>query len=278
MDIHKIPDGEKLDILREYNDMLCGLPMGCHVDIAISKMYILLRRRMGIYDPLCEAKREQNAQASALIEAAENMIASQDDLLLGSLKMSCVGNMIDFTFGDRFDVESEMGLYMGRDFALSDYEEFQKKLQKAVAIVLVCDNAGEIIFDRLLLEEIAKWKERRKSTPPKFCVLVKGAPILNDAMMEDAEFAGMGKIAEVRTTGCEYIGAPQGLISPEASDALANADLIIAKGLANFESMHHETKFAQHAFYLFKSKCAPVSRKIGVQQHSAVLLHGKRFA
>jgi uncharacterized protein with ATP-grasp and redox domains len=263
----------------EHNDMLCEQPPDdCHVCVAMSEMYLMLRRRLGIYDPLLDMKREQNAQALELFPLAESLVARQEDPLLGALKMSCVGNMIDFAFGNDFDVEPALRSYMDQDFAISDYRDFQEALSRADTIVMICDNAGEIVFDKLLLNEIINWRKSRGLASARMSVIVKGAPVLNDAMRADAEYAGLHELADIYDTGCEYIGIFVKYISQDALRALRDSDLIISKGLANYESLCLEEEFAGKIYFLFKAKCKPSARRIDVPQQSIVFARGTRFA
>lgn len=270
LEIKKIPPERRIEIIAEYNRMICEQPLDCHICIGMSEMYILLRRCLGVDDPLDEIKRLQNAQALELLPLARELIARQEDKLLGALKMSCVGNMIDFAFANSFDVAPAMSEYMSSDFALSSYPEFLEALSRARTITLACDNAGEIIFDRLLVDEIIDWRMRHGIAPAKIQVIVKGAPILNDAMRPDAEAAGLYEAAEIFDTGSEYIGIFVKKISPEALELLKSSDMIISKGLANYESICQEEEFAGKIFFLFKAKCKPAAGRINVPRHSIV--------
>jgi uncharacterized protein with ATP-grasp and redox domains len=270
LEIKKIPPERQLEIIAEYNRMICEQPLDCHICIGMSEMYLLLRRCLGIEDPLEDIKRLQNAQAMELLPLAKELIARQEDKLLGALKMSCVGNMIDFAFGNSFEVAPAMSEYMNSDFALSSYPEFLEALSCARTITLACDNAGEIIFDRLLADEIIDWRKRHGIAPAKMRVIVKGSPILNDAMRQDAEAAGLHEVAEIFDTGSEYIGIFVQKISPAALELLRSSDMIISKGLANYESICQEEEFAGRIFFLFKAKCKPASDRINVPRHSLV--------
>jgi len=278
LELHEVSFEKRWRILRECNEMLSEKPLDYHVGVAMSEVYLSLRKRLGIDDPLENMKWEQNVQALELLPIVKEMVARQTDPLLGALKMSSVGNMIDFAVGNSFDVLPALKNYIDQDFALSDYRIFQEKLSRSSTIAIICDNAGEIVFDKFLIDEIIAWRRRSGCDPVRVHAVVKGEPILNDAMRADASMVKFDEVADITDTGSGYLGFFSDIVSEKALKIMAEADLILSKGIANYETICLEKEFTDRTFYLFKSKCKPISLRIGVPHNSIILAEGARLA
>jgi uncharacterized protein with ATP-grasp and redox domains len=129
-------------------------------------------------------------------------------------------------------------------------------LRRAVAgadrILYLCDNAGEIVFDRLLIEVLPS---------EKITAVVRGTPVINDATLEDARATGLTEVVRVMDNGSDAPGTLLETCSPAFRDCFAAADLIIAKGQGNFETLS-ETR-GKRIFFLLKVKCPLIARDIG---------------
>jgi hypothetical protein len=130
-------------------------------------------------------------------------------------------------------------------------------------VLYLCDNAGEIVFDRVLLEAL---RDRGKLTT----AVVKGASVINDATMADAAAAGLGECATVIDNGNDGIGTLLEACSPQFQEAYRTADLIISKGQANFETLLSSRD--RRTFFLFKVKCEVVARTLGREDGEIVLM------
>ncbi|MFH0785457.1 MAG: ARMT1-like domain-containing protein, partial [Pseudomonadota bacterium] len=163
------------------------------------------------------------------------------------------GNVIDYGIKD--DLTAEMiPTALESSFAgpfNGNVAEFFTAAERATEILYLADNAGELVFDRLLLELLPR---------EKITVVVKGGPAINDALRADATVAGLDGLVAVTDTGCDGAGIELAACSPEFQRRFSRADLIIAKGQANFESLDG---CGQNIFFLFKVKCSVVARHIG---------------
>lgn len=157
-----------------------------------------------------------------------------------------------------FDIEASLTHALKSGFSRDDYKTFAGRLENTNSIVIIGDNSGEIVFDRLLAEELTSLGKKVK-------YIVKGGPVLNDATMEDAVQAGMHETADVLTTGSNYLGVPLHRISPATKKLLETSDLIISKGQANFESLESEEPARGRVFFLLKIKCPCVARVAGAK-------------
>ena len=134
-----------------------------------------------------------------------------------------------------------------REEDLPVYRSFLKACEAGSSFLLVCDNCGEIVLDKLLLEQL------KKSFPRlTLRALVRGGEVLNDATVEDAEYSGLSRLAEILSNGEAVAGTIYDMLPPEAKAALDESDVILAKGQGNYESM---SGFGRHAFYTFLCKC-----------------------
>ena len=218
-----------------------------------TELLLSVYRAIDNLDPYREAKEESNTMALELYPRLKEYLGKSANRLYDALKISVAGNVIDLGINKDFDIEDSLKKSLGTGFARDDFDLFRNKLNQIDDVLLVADNAGEIVFDRLLAEEFAAMGK-------KVTCMVKGGPILNDATVADAVQVGMDKVARVVTTGSNYLGAHPGKVSPEALAMLETAALVISKGQANFESLEHEELSRGRVFFLLKIKCECVGK------------------
>ncbi|MDR1078333.1 MAG: ARMT1-like domain-containing protein [Propionibacteriaceae bacterium] len=265
------PAQRKLELIEDYS---LKFQTGGDVCLTINDFYRRAKVAVGSFDPLAQDKAEQNAVALQALPLARTILDEQPDRLATAIRLAVIGNMIDFAFGDHFDVETAVRGLLDLEFAIDDYDAFRDRLVQANSLTLSCDNAGEVIFDGVLVEEIARFRTERGLPPLDIAVIVKSGPVINDAMRADAELAGLDRFATIVESGTDGIGLPPTEIAPTVHDLLVRSDLILAKGMANFESTFDYPTFARHTFYLFKAKCLPVANVAQVPVASMVLADG----
>jgi uncharacterized protein with ATP-grasp and redox domains len=224
-----------------------------------ARVHRTVRRVSGCDDPYGQVKQQSNKAAMELRPRAQELVAASDDPLQTAAKLAAVGNIIDSGVGLRFDLKAEIERANARRFATSDFDRFREEMARASTVLYLTDNAGEIVFDRLLIEQM---------NHKKMFVAVKAEPMLNDALLADAEFAGIHRLAAVLTTGPDWSGAGAGAGSAGSLEAFAHADVIIAKGQGNYEWLS-ETK--ANIFFLLMVKCPVVARDLGVEVSELVL-------
>jgi len=216
-------------------------------------------------DPFREKKREHNDIALAMEQELDNIVQSAPDKLHAALQLSAAGNVIDMGVMKSFDINEAVHQVLEQSFAVDDYGEFRESLADAEDVLLVGDNAGEIVFDKPLV--------RALSEHARVIYAVKSAPIINDATMEDAEYTGMNEIATIVPTGTGTIGAPPDLVSDEFRQVLDRSDLIVAKGQGNFETID---VLPHDIFFILKAKCSVVARELGVNLHEVGLVSNRK--
>jgi hypothetical protein len=218
-----------------------------------ARVHRTVRRVSGCEDPYCQVKQESNEAAMALYPRAKELVAASDDPLQTAAKMAVVGNIMDSGVGLRFDLEAEIERANDRRFATGDFDRFRKEVARASTVLYVADNAGEIVFDRLLIERM---------NHKKVLVAARAEPILNDALLADAEFAGIDRLAALLTIGPGWPGAGVGNCSADFLEAFTRADVIIAKGQGNYEWL---SEAKANIFFLLIAKCPVVARDLGVE-------------
>ena len=225
--------------------------------VASTKVHRIVYSMLGNRDPYAEVKRRANQISMQVLPAVKSYVV-RDDSFRNAVIASIIGNSFDYGILDHQVKETDFLDYFKQEFrkglVIDDVEEI-KHLSRG-RVVYIADNAGEIVFDRLLVEEI-------KKVGGFVSFVVRGKPILSDATLEDARFAGIDKVAdEVLTNGYGAVGIIEDELPETTMDRMENADVIISKGMANYECLS-ESKFGRIAF-LLKAKCEPVAMDIGV--------------
>jgi uncharacterized protein with ATP-grasp and redox domains len=185
-------------------------------------------------------------------------------------KMACscaiVGNVIEFDIPSHkfmFNGLKRVFREAGKDLVIDDTIKIYELARKARTVLYLTDNAGEIVFDTLLVEQM-------KNMGLTVIAAVKGGPIINDALLEDAEVSGMSKVADrVITTGVDAVGLALNEVSAEFLDAYNSVDLVFAKGMGYAETLT-EYKLKKPHILLFRTKCNPVANSFGVAREKNV--------
>lgn len=275
-ELFKLPVEKQNEILRKEIGLVSRQNIHIHAGVSGSQMFRLFCDALGDPDPLRAVRKKQNGQMLRLLPEIRRAVEQKDDPMLYALRAAASGNIIDVSFADEFDVAGALEKSMEEPFAIDDYAPFRERLLSAGTLTLVTDNAGEIVLDRLLLEVLGQWRRARGLPPLTVSVMVKGGPIYNDALEEDARMAGLDREGEILDTGTDCIGLHPRYMSREALENLRKADMIILKGLANYESDFGGEKFPEKVFYLFRSKCEVLSDALGIALGSSVLMAHSR--
>jgi uncharacterized protein with ATP-grasp and redox domains len=227
-------------------------------------IYRAVREVTGIVDPLKVYKERSIENALSMYGDLKSIVDSSQDPLRAGIKMAIVGNVIDLGANPDFDLEWEMrNSFSEKDLSEEHYESFKHRLEKARTILYLADNAGETVFDRILIETMGR----------ETVYAVRDIPIINDATMEDARKSGIGKAARIVSSGCDAPGTILKRCSREFLNLFARADLIVSKGQGNLESLSGEEA---PVFFLLKVKCPVIARHLGVEIGSSILKDGRR--
>ena len=220
-------------------------------------------------DPYADLKKESNRVALSLVDRVDEFIKQAEDPLKMSMICSIVGNTLDFGIEGASNnparltelFEDLVSEGLGHD----DSEKVKDILTKSNRIVLFTDNCGEIVFDKLFIRELKLF-----NPDLQISLVVKGEPVLSDATMKEAVDLGFEDVVdEMFTTGCFAVGVDFKKLPPKVLQRLKDADLIVCKGMANFESFS-ETDFFPIVF-LLRTKCNPIASAMNVAQDRNII-------
>ncbi len=214
-----------------------------------TRIHRILRNETGV-DPYAQVKDTYNRSALDRLPALRLMASGSADRLEGGVRIAIAGNVIDFGIYDSIDLDRSLEESFRLPLSEADFRNFSRAVLHARSILYLCDNAGEIVFDRVLLEVL-------RDMGKDVVAVVKGAPVINDATRDDARTAGLHESAKVIDNGSDGIGTLLEDCSAQFTDAYRSADLIISKGQANYETLVQEND--TRIFFLFKVKCPVVA-------------------
>jgi uncharacterized protein with ATP-grasp and redox domains len=226
------------------------------------QIHRLIREITGVADPYKEVKVRFNRYALDLSPRLRRVIKDSPTPLETAVRLAIAGNIIDF--GPKSDL-SDIQVNEAIEHALTaeltpaEIDIFEKAVKDAAGILYIGDNAGEIVFDRLLIELLPR---------EKITFAVKSRPVINDATMADATMAGLPEIVKVIENGNDAPGTILENCSAEFMETYNRSDLVIAKGQGNYETLSEENK---NIFFLLKAKCPIVARHLGVEINSIVI-------
>lgn len=229
----------------------------------------LIKRITGSKDPYERIKRMSNQKALKLLPYARKLVEvgyNQQDRFKKACLCAIVGNIMEFDIlGHKFTSLTLRKSFRDatKDLVIDDVNAAYELTKKAHTILYLTDNAGEIVFDMLLVEQL-------KNMGLAVIIAVKGGPVINDAILEDAEASGMCKIADkVITTGTDSVGLAMKEVSPEFLEAYNSVDMIFAKGMGYAETLT-EYKLNKSHLLLFRTKCNPVANFFGMPREKNI--------
>jgi uncharacterized protein with ATP-grasp and redox domains len=229
----------------------------------------VIRGVTGTADPYKRGKKLSNEKALKLLPYTKRIVEegyTQEDRFKRACLCAIVGNVMEFDIpSHRFTYSSLRKTFRdaARDLVIDDTNKMYELLKKCRRVLFLTDNAGEIVFDTLLVEQL-------KNMGLTVFVAVKGAPVINDATLEDAEMSGMFRIADkVITTGTDSVGLALKEISQDFLEIYNSVDMIFAKGMGYAETLTEHKLKKPHAL-LFRTKCGPVADFFGAPREKNV--------
>lgn len=206
-----------------------------------------------------EIKTHYNNLVLSMEDELRHKINSSDTPLATALMYARIGNYIDFAALDKVDKDTFLAMFETNAFNEKDnktLESFVSQCSKAKNFLLLADNCGEIVLDKLFIEQLKKAFPNLAVT-----VMVRGGEAMNDATVEDAEQVGLEKVARVISNGYATAGTIYKMLPLEAKKAFDEADVILAKGQGNYESLYEQ---GFHVFYSFLCKCELFTSRFNV--------------
>jgi damage-control phosphatase, subfamily I len=216
---------------------------------------------MGVEDPYLELKVRADEIASRYMEKLENFVDSSEDRFAAAVRVSIIGNVMDFGSGiaidDPDEFEGEFDSLLEQGIASDETQLLRAFVDSSSTVIYFFDNCGEDQFDKILIREIRKMGKRVVG-------VVRGKAILNDVTQSDAERIGLdNELDRLLTSNAFSIGVDMSKIGDDLKKEISNAGIIISKGMANYESLSDEDLCIPIA-HLMKAKCIPVAKSLGV--------------
>jgi len=256
-------------VLDEVAKLLPTVPLDATpIDIG-QLIHRLVREITGVADPYKKVKRESNDLGLKLYSYLKSEIEASEDPLLMALNIAGAGNIIDFGPKLALDSNTSMEEILKGSFTQAlqnqlnqaDYDSFKHKLENVEGVLYLGDNTGEIVCDKLLIEQLLK-------VGKKVTFVVRDKPTINDATLEDAVYVGLDKLATVMLNGSDAPGTRLKDCSSEFRHLFECSELIISKGQGNFEGL---SEVPGPIFFLFKVKCPVIAREVDTNIGAIVL-------
>lgn len=227
--------------------------------VTASDIHALIRELGNTADPYHQAKAEATTHALSLYPKLKRLIADAADPLQTAVRLAIAGNIIDLGVSEEYDLEASIERVLTTEPVINHLPQLRQALAQATEVLFLADNAGETVMDRLLIEQLG--------LPVTY--VVKGAPAVNDATREDAIAAGLHEVCEVIDHGAATLGTLLERCNDDFRQRFVQAELIIAKGMANYESLGGSRP---GIFHLLQAKCAVVAADLGVAEKSLIIL------
>ncbi len=249
-------------LLDKTASFISSVPMDIPPPEIASHIYRFVKEETGNHDAYKHHKALHIKEALALYSELQNIIAGSDDPLLAAVRLSIAGNVIDLGVHQQFNILEEVKQIVNKAFGIDDYQVFKQKVSTSNWILYIGDNSGESVFDRLLIQQIAR----------KTIYIVRDVPVINDVTYDDAIASGLADVAEIRSSGCSAPGLILDQCTEEFVQIFDSAPMVIAKGQGNYEGL---SQCKRDVFFLLKAKCHVIARDLAVQKGDIVLKYKK---
>jgi len=255
-------------VVREVLGLIADLDMSQSPPAIAQQIHRLIRKIVDNDDPYRELKQRYNHLAMRICDEFRDTVKTSKDPLKTAVKLAIAGNIIDLGAKSSIkesEIEDVIKGCLAVDFDSGIIEDFKDAINRSKRILYLSDNAGEIAFDRLLIEQMPV---------EKITLVVKGFAVINDATMEDAEAVGLTGIVKVIDNGSDAPGTILESCSQAFRERFENADLIIAKGQGNYETLSDVDK---NIFFILKVKCPIVARDFGCEVGKMIVKKSNAF-
>ncbi len=217
-------------------------------------------RLTGIADPFADEKRISNSQADSLYHEWKPKVKQAANPEMLALRLAIAGNIMDYGAHQHFDLEQTINEVLDADFAIDHSEKLMQEIKKADKVLYLCDNAGEIYFDKLFIETMQH---------PDLTAVVRGLPALNDITFQDALQAGLHEVCKVIDNGSDAPSTILNDCSRAFLQAFQQADLIICKGQGNLEGLLPVAD--ERMYFLLMAKCDVIADLLEVKKGDLIV-------
>jgi len=224
------------------------------------ELHVLLKQNSNNPDPYKEVKRKSNDLVLAMYPELKNMVFNSVNQFDSALRLAIAGNIIDFGISNDFDLLGTIDKVLDSDFAIDDSAELKQALLQAKTVLYLGDNCGEMVFDKLFIETMMH---------PNLIYAVRGAPVINDATLDDAKYVGIDIVADIISNGYDAPSTILEQCSSEFLEVFNRADVIISKGQGNLEGLLGKT--GKQVYFLLMVKCDVIADVLKVKKGDFVV-------
>ncbi len=261
LELFNIPEEKRNVLVTEFIREIADIDLDKSYSPEVTRNLLeKLKQHSGISDPFEKEKEESIRELMAHYDEFKNRIAESGDPFDTALRLAIAGNIIDFGPTHNFDVWGTIDKVLHSQFAVNDSTKLRTEIAKAQTILYLGDNCGENVLDKLFLETL---------NHPNVYFAVRDQPVLNDATLKEASEIGLPGIATLISNGDDTPSTLLHRVSPDFKKIYDSADLIISKGMGNYEGLMDESD--PRLFFLLMIKCPMIGRKIGAPEGSFVV-------
>ena len=224
----------------------------------VKDMHHVVKHLTGISDPYQHIKERDIDAAKKIQPFLRHYLAQKQNALYWALKIAATGNIIDSAIYSNIDIEGSIQPELSKEFSVCDLDIFEEELKSAKSILIIGDNTGETVFDRVLIKRLSSYK---------ITYAVRSEPIINDATLQDAYDSGLNDYANIITTGCGAPGVILDQCDEEFLSVFYKSDIVISKGQGNFEAL---SDCRRSVFFLLKAKCDMIAGRLKVSLNDYV--------
>ncbi|MGI6778336.1 MAG: damage-control phosphatase ARMT1 family protein [Acetivibrionales bacterium] len=242
---------EAAKLISDYEKFRCSLEIG-------RAMHQIVKKHTGILDPYKKIKDRSIESALQLYPSLKQFLQKKENRLYWALKIAATGNTIDSAVYRDISIEECIVEELNKEFSICNIEKLESELKCAKKLLVIGDNAGETVFDRIMIEELLHLD---------ITYAVRSEPIINDVIIDDACASGLDQCSRLISTGCNAPGVILDECNEEFLNIFNNADIVISKGQGNYESLSEQKR---GIFFLLKAKCPVISKMFGVRVNDYV--------
>lgn len=246
------------EIMRQAVSVLCAYGEYASSPEIARDMHRIVKEKTGQADPYRAIKDRAIRSALRIYPFLRQYLEEKQDKLYWALKIAATGNIIDSAISGDVTVDEGIRPELDRDFTICDIDAFRQRLSGCRTVLIIADNAGETVFDRLLVEQLSGLS---------VIYAVREEPIINDATVEDALASGLSEGVEIVSSGCTAPGTILRECTRDFQELFARADIVISKGQGNYETLSGADR---EIFFLLKAKCPLIASRFSVAINSYV--------
>ncbi|KOF55664.1 hypothetical protein AGR56_17580 [Clostridium sp. DMHC 10] len=261
---------KKEELLREVFTYLSKMDFEVTTPEIIGEIFDIIKKYINNPDPYKETRNYYNTLLLKMLPKFERKLKQAENSFQLAVRYAIIGNIIDFNpihntlLEDIFDYFEKME---EAKLAIDDSKVLMQDILNAKTLLYLGDNCGEICMDKLFIKKI-----KELNSHVRIFFGVRGKPVVNDSIAEDAYAVGIDEYAEVIDNGDGSLGTVLNRTSTEFKEVYKKSDVVIAKGQANYECLSEENK---NIYFLLMTKCDVIAEDIGVEEKKMICMKNR---